>query len=151
MTRILVSDVVKAVALVTGAPAATIVSRDRTFAVSHVRQLVMLVASEVTDASLLAIGRRLGARDHTTVVYGIDAARKRMAADSAYADEYRRVLIRLDDARALDLIDELDRITKRAAQIREILQRCETVEIHNEATVRRVLGLLDAAHGGPMQ
>jgi hypothetical protein len=63
----LVRDVINATAQASGLSVAKLLSPDRSRPTARVRQVGMLVASRVTKASLSAIGRRWGGRDHTTV------------------------------------------------------------------------------------
>lgn len=48
--------------------------------IAQARQAAYLVASEITDASLPRIGREFG-RDHTTILHGIEATKKRMTPE----------------------------------------------------------------------
>jgi chromosomal replication initiator protein len=45
------------------------------------RQVAMYLSRELTDASLPAIGRAFGGRDHTTVMYAVQKVRDQMAGD----------------------------------------------------------------------
>ena len=47
------------------------------------RQLAMYLARELTGASLPAIGREFGGRDHTTVLHACRRANERISADAA--------------------------------------------------------------------
>ncbi|MEC5293700.1 helix-turn-helix domain-containing protein [Aurantimonas sp. C2-6-R+9] len=51
------------------------------------RQEAMYLAKKLTPASLPAIGRRLGGRDHTTILYGIRRTEARIADLVGYGDE----------------------------------------------------------------
>jgi hypothetical protein len=62
--------------------------------VAHPRQIAMLLSRELTKHSLPRIGA-LFERDHTTVLHGISAAKRRIEADAELAlkvDQIRRVL-----------------------------------------------------------
>jgi len=62
-----------------------LVSPSRAARVAWPRQLAMYLSRELTDATLPAIGRQFGGRDHTTVVYACRRAAERLQADrSAY-------------------------------------------------------------------
>ncbi len=50
--------------------------------IATARQMVMYLAREETGASLPQIGRALGGRDHTTVLYGYEKIRAQMEEDS---------------------------------------------------------------------
>jgi len=54
---------------------------DRTARVSWPRQLAMYLAREHTDATLPAIGRSFGGKNHTTVMYAVRRTTERLAAD----------------------------------------------------------------------
>jgi chromosomal replication initiator protein len=59
-------------------------SRCRFHDVAQPRQIAMLLAREFTKHSLPRIGTFFG-RDHSTVLHGIDAAKKRIATDPELA------------------------------------------------------------------
>jgi len=48
-----------------------ILSAKRNKFISHARQLAMFLARELTSSSLPQIGKAIGGRDHTTVIYGV--------------------------------------------------------------------------------
>jgi chromosomal replication initiator protein len=62
-------------------------SPSRAARVAWPRQLAMYLARELTDATLPAIGREFGGRDHATVLYAWRRAGERLAADR---DAYER-------------------------------------------------------------
>jgi chromosomal replication initiator protein len=55
------------------------------------RQIAMYLARELTGASLPAIGREFGGRNHTTVVHACKRTAERMAADRGAYDAVHRV------------------------------------------------------------
>jgi chromosomal replication initiator protein len=57
-------------------------SPDRTARVAWARQVAMFLARELTDATLPAIGRAFGGRNHTTVLHACRRASERIAADA---------------------------------------------------------------------
>jgi chromosomal replication initiator protein len=62
-----------------------LVSPSRAARVAWPRQLAMYLARELTDASLPAIGRHFGGRDHATVLHAVRRASERIQVDaSAY-------------------------------------------------------------------
>jgi chromosomal replication initiator protein len=63
-------------------------SPDRSAQVAWARQVAMYLARELTDATLPAIGRAFGGRNHTTVLHACRRASERIAAD---ADAYELV------------------------------------------------------------
>jgi chromosomal replication initiator protein len=61
-----------------------LVSTIRSPRLAQPRQLAMYLARELTAASLPAIGRAFGGRDHTTVLHALRRTEQRITADSAY-------------------------------------------------------------------
>lgn len=53
----------------------------RTRRIVRPRQVAMYLARELTDASLPAIGRAFGGRDHTTVMYAVQKVATQMAGE----------------------------------------------------------------------
>jgi chromosomal replication initiator protein len=66
-----------------GITPAELVSSSRTPRVAWPRQVAMYLARELTEASLPAIGRQFGGRDHTTVIHACRRATSRIADDSS--------------------------------------------------------------------
>lgn len=60
-------------------------SARRSRKLSHPRQVAMYLASELTEASLVQIGRLFGNRDHTTVIHAIRAVKERIHSDTQTA------------------------------------------------------------------
>jgi chromosomal replication initiator protein len=60
-----------------------IVSKNRSRRIARPRQLVMYLAREETKASLPQVGKALGNRDHTTVLYGCDKIGDLMETDQS--------------------------------------------------------------------
>nr|MDQ6915692.1 chromosomal replication initiator protein DnaA [Actinomycetota bacterium] len=75
-------------------------SASRAARVSWPRQLAMYLARELTDASLPAIGRQFGGRDHATVLYAVRRAGKRIASDASAHDAAERLTEALGGDRA---------------------------------------------------
>ena len=69
-----------------------LVSSGRSARVSWPRQLAMYLAREHSGATLPAIGRQFGGRDHSTVLYACRRARGRIANDPAAGDAAARLL-----------------------------------------------------------
>jgi chromosomal replication initiator protein len=59
----------------------------RTQTVALPRQVAMYLMRQLTDLSLVEIGRAFGGRDHTTVMYACDKVGGLLRADSALADK----------------------------------------------------------------
>ena len=53
-------------------PAERLIGRDRSRAIAFPRQVAMYLLRREADISLPQIGKELGGRDHTTVMYAID-------------------------------------------------------------------------------
>jgi chromosomal replication initiator protein len=68
-----------------------LVSPSRTARVAWPRQLAMYLSRELTDASLPAIGRQFGGRDHATVLYAVRRAGERIAADTSAYDTAQKL------------------------------------------------------------
>jgi chromosomal replication initiator protein len=60
----------------------TLSSTDRSARVAWARQVAMYLSRELTDATLPAIGRAFGGRNHTTVLHACRRATERIAADA---------------------------------------------------------------------
>ncbi len=78
-----------------GVSRAELGSATRAKRVAVARQVVMWLCRRHTDASLDAIGEALGGRDHSTVVHGLQAIERRLAADAALRDQVRAIEQRL--------------------------------------------------------
>jgi hypothetical protein len=70
---------------------------------AHPRQVAMFMARELTPLSLPSIGRVFN-RDHSTVLHGIAAVRRRMATDRALAlkIEARMLLLQCEPQKVVD-------------------------------------------------
>jgi chromosomal replication initiator protein len=65
-----------------GISPAVLSSSDRSARVAWARQVAMYLSRELTDATLPAIGRAFGGRNHTTVLHACRRATERIAADA---------------------------------------------------------------------
>jgi hypothetical protein len=65
-------------------PHSQILSPSRAPAVCWVRYAVMHVACQGKRRSLSVVGRALGGRDHTTIIYGLGRARELLETDPAF-------------------------------------------------------------------
>jgi chromosomal replication initiator protein len=93
--RATVPGIQSAVAEACGLVVDDLVSPSRAARVSWPRQLAMYLAREHTDATLPAIGRAFGGRDHATVLYAVKRTRERIASDPAAYDLARSLSERL--------------------------------------------------------
>ncbi len=82
-------DIMHAVAAQYGLSVAEIKGNRRAAKVARPRQMAMLIAREgIPNLSLPQIAKRF-CRDHTTIMHGIRAARKRLEWDEDYLDAYQ--------------------------------------------------------------
>ncbi|WP_169194954.1 helix-turn-helix domain-containing protein [Devosia sp. MC1541] len=75
-----VDGIIEAVALAHGFTVAEMLSAQQSQPVVRARQEAMYRLSTETSLSRAGIGRRLGGKDHTTVIHGIKQHKKRMEA-----------------------------------------------------------------------
>lgn len=90
------NDVLRATSEAFAISANEITGKGRTSRVSLARQVVMLLARELTELSLAQIGDGLGGRQHSTVIAGVQKITQLMTADASLAaqvDEARRRLL----------------------------------------------------------
>ena len=66
---------------------ADITGSSRARAVARPRQMVMFLSKTLTSRSYPEIARKLGGRDHTTVLYGVRKIEELMAVDSQIAED----------------------------------------------------------------
>lgn len=74
-----------------GLVADDLVGPSRRKTVAHARGMAMYLARYMTGASLAAIGRSFGGRDHTTVMHGIRVTTHRARARAAVAEELSKL------------------------------------------------------------
>jgi len=79
-----------------------LISSARSARVAWPRQLAMYLAREHTNATLPAIGRQFGGRDHSTVLYAWRKARGRIANDPAAGDAAARLLDQIHSKASAD-------------------------------------------------
>lgn len=63
--------------------------------VSHTRQVAMLLATRLTEQSLVSIGQRFGGRDHSTVIHACREVEKRSRTDPQLRNAMRRLTLEL--------------------------------------------------------
>jgi chromosomal replication initiator protein len=78
-------DILDAVTRRFGVRVSDLQSRRRTQSIVLPRQVVMYLARELTNLSLEEIGRYLGGRDHTTVIYALGKIQDRLEVDGDFA------------------------------------------------------------------
>jgi chromosomal replication initiator protein len=69
-----------------------IFGRRRTQSVALPRQTAMYLLRQLTTLSLVEIGRVVGGRDHTTVMYACDRIADRISGDPGFADKVNAVI-----------------------------------------------------------
>ncbi|MCD4669038.1 MAG: chromosomal replication initiator protein DnaA [Actinomycetia bacterium] len=69
--KVSIQKIVKEVSRFFSIPINDILSAKRNKFISHARQLAMFLARELTSSSLPQIGKGIGGRDHTTVIYAV--------------------------------------------------------------------------------
>jgi chromosomal replication initiator protein len=84
--------VVTAVAEAHGLRPELLTGRRRTQSIALPRQVAMYLLRQLTDLSLVEIGRFIGGRDHTTVMYACDRVAEKIGADSSFADKVNGVI-----------------------------------------------------------
>jgi chromosomal replication initiator protein len=87
-TRVTMDLILTTVADFTGISVTEIIGDKRSRVVVEARHLAMYLARELTDLSLPKIGERIGGRDHTTVLHGVDKITRLLSEDHAI---YNRV------------------------------------------------------------
>ncbi len=65
----------------------TMLGKRRTQVVAVPRQVAMYLLRQLTDLSLVEIGRVFGGRDHTTVMYACDRVAEKIGADESFRDK----------------------------------------------------------------
>jgi chromosomal replication initiator protein len=78
-----------------GIPVLELESPKRSQAVVAPRQLAMYLCRELTDATLPAIGREFGGRDHTTVLYAVQKITRRLHHDRREYDQVDDLIRRI--------------------------------------------------------
>lgn len=126
-----------------------LLSDRRPVAIVRPRQEAMYLAKTMTPASLPAIGRRLGGRDHTTVMHGVRKISERIADVPGYGDELEamqaaiRAKLPAPEQMALVPYGEVD-ATASADRIMKDVAASRTVEIYAEEVVAIAAALLNA-------
>lgn len=76
-----VMDVQKYVAQAYGVPPESLRGKRRTNSVAHARQVAVFLTKELTDLTVVEIGRRFGNRDHSTVLHAVKKVRQLMTEE----------------------------------------------------------------------
>jgi chromosomal replication initiator protein len=76
-------QIIETVAVFYNTTTGELIGQDRTKEVAWARHVAMYLIREETEASLPAIGKALGGRDHTTIMYGCEKVADRVERDDA--------------------------------------------------------------------
>ncbi|WOJ91720.1 helix-turn-helix domain-containing protein (plasmid) [Methylocapsa polymorpha] len=77
-----------------------VLSATRKSRTARIRQIACYLAKALTDKSLPEIGRRIGGKDHTTVIYSLRKIESLLKTDPSLAAEIAELRIRLKKAEA---------------------------------------------------
>ncbi len=91
-------DVVNAVAFYYGLAPDSLRGNMKIREITHARQIAMYMASVASRASMAAIGRHLGNRDHTTVMHGVRKINRLQLEDPATAQDLALIKDKLKSA-----------------------------------------------------
>jgi chromosomal replication initiator protein len=94
-TPVSVATIKQVVSEAFGIPVPELESPKRSQAVVAPRQLAMYLCRELTDATLPAIGREFGGRDHTTVLYAVQKISRRLHHDRREYDQVDDLIRRI--------------------------------------------------------
>jgi chromosomal replication initiator protein len=94
-TPVSVATIKQVVSEAFGIPVLELESPKRSQAIVAPRQLAMYLCRELTDATLPAIGREFGGRDHTTVLYAVQKITRRLHHDRREYDQVDDLIRRI--------------------------------------------------------
>lgn len=90
--------IIRAVSEETGVSHLELISHRRPQRITRARQMVSYIAARRTSQSLPEIGRRLGGKDHTTILHGRDATARRLeAGDDELSAVVSAVMEKIDE------------------------------------------------------
>lgn len=98
--RLMLADIVAAVAADFGWHPRILLGESRKREHVIPRHVAMMLCHDLTGASSTQIGRAIGNRDHTTIIFGVRAARERMEKDAVLAAKVAALRARLEGAPA---------------------------------------------------
>jgi len=96
--RINIQKIIKEVSLFFSIPISDIISPKRNKFISHARQLAMYLSRELTSSSLPRIGKAVGGRDHTTVIYAVSKISGLMKTDKNVYTQIQEITNRIKNA-----------------------------------------------------
>jgi chromosomal replication initiator protein len=91
------SEVVEAVAAEFGIGLEELTSSRRSARIVEARQVAIYLCRELTELSLTSIGKQVGGRDHSTVLYSLAGVAKRCRERAAFRERVERLRDRLRD------------------------------------------------------
>ncbi|WP_245413881.1 helix-turn-helix domain-containing protein [Fulvimarina endophytica] len=136
------------IAAIRGVSVEDIVSNRRPRRVIRPRQEAMYFAQKLTPASLPAIGRHLGGRDHSTVMHGIRRIEQQCASVTGYAGELetieQRLKLALPGGGAARMLpaEDLD-IAELARRIDAAVRAGETVRLYIDEVAAMAARIVD--------
>ena len=89
--RLGIEDVLEVVCEYYNTKISDVLSQRRTKNLAFPRHLVCYLAKEMTNLTLVEIGRFVGGRDHSTVLHAVNKIRSKLLADSALSAEVTRI------------------------------------------------------------
>lgn len=90
-------------------------SPERTWVAVNARRKVMYLSYRMSKKSLPEIGRRMGGRDHTTVLHAVRVLDARARTDTAFAAELRYLALQADPHADALLAASADRLPRPVA------------------------------------
>ena len=100
--RIQVRRILECCSLHFNIPMLDLKSNRRTRAIVLPRQIAMYIAKILTPFSFPEIGRRIGGRDHTTVLHAVRKVSRLIASDPATADHVAAIMDKIAPSRAIE-------------------------------------------------
>lgn len=95
--RITVREIIEVVADHYGLTEAELLSARRDNAICCARQIAMYLAKKLTKASYPVIGKYIGRRDHTTVIYGVRKVESLMEVSEAFSKEVETLRAKVEE------------------------------------------------------
>jgi len=84
-------NILQMVAYVTGISVIKIKSIGRQSEVVRARQIAAVIIKELTSLSYPSIGRLMGNRDHSTIIYSVEKGRKRIESEESFNADYTQI------------------------------------------------------------
>ena len=96
--KIGIQKIIKEVSRFFSIPISDILSTKRNKFISHARQLAMYLSRELTSSSLPRIGKAVGHRDHTTVIYAVSKISALINKDKTVYMQIQEITNRIKNA-----------------------------------------------------